>query len=269
MLQTARSFVALAAFGLAGLTAASAADLPPRPVVEPPLPPLVAPNPFQGSFTLYGWGALWSSGEFGVGGLGPVDIGSGDSETSLLEILNGFFMANGELRYGKFGVYGDFIYVGLGNEVSGPIGFIDADWDLSAIVFTGAASYAFIDNPATRLQALAGFRYWGLDAGLELIPLIGPSPSADADLNLFDPVIGLRGQQFLTDRFYLEGTGFIGGALGDSDFLWDVYGGFGYQFTNHFSGSLGYRGMGLDYESGGTILDLVFHGPVAALTVRF
>ena len=175
----------------------------------------MAPNPFQGSFTLYGWGAAWTTGSFDVGGLGPIDVDSGDSEASLREILHGFFMANGELRYGRFGVYGDFIYVGLGNDVSGPFGFVDADWDLNATIFTGAASYAFIDNPATRLQGLAGFRYWGLDAGLTLTPAVGPSPSADADLNLFDPVIGLRGQQFMTDRFYLEGTGLIGGGLGE------------------------------------------------------
>lgn len=255
---------------LGHLSSAMAADLPPPPpVVAVPPPPLVAPNPFQGSFTLYGWGAFWSSGEVGVGGLGPVDIGTSESDVDWLQILDGFFMANGELRYGRFGVYGDFIFVGLGNEVTGPVGFVDANWDLSAMIFTGAASYAFIDTPATRLQALAGFRYWGLDVGLELVPLVGPSPSADADLNLFDPVVGLRGQHFVTDRLYLEGTGFVGGALGDSDFLWDAYAGLGYQFTDHFSGSVGYRGMGLDYEAGGTVLDVIFHGPVAALTLRF
>jgi hypothetical protein len=139
---------------------------------------------------------------------------------------------------------------------------------LNATIFTGAASYATRQSghPPARPR---GVPLWGLDAGLKLTPAVGPSPSADADLNLFDPVVGLRGQQFLTDRFYLEGTGLIGGGLGDSDFLWDVYAGLGYQFTNHFSGTLGYRGMGLDYENGGTVLDLVFQGPVAALSFRF
>jgi hypothetical protein len=204
-----------------------------------------------------------------VGELGPVDLGGGGGSTDWLTVINGAFMAKGDVRYGRFGLYGDFIYANLGNSVSGPLGFVDADWGFKAIIATGAASFQFVDTPSTELEVLAGVRYWGLDVDLSLDPPAGGGPSASASRDLFNPVVGLRGRQALSKRFYLEGTGLIGGVTDDINFMWDVYGGLGFNFTDRFSASLGYRGMGIDYETGGVVLDLISQGPVAGLTFRF
>jgi hypothetical protein len=250
---------------------AYAADLLNAP--EAVEPTLLAPNLWSGSLTLYAWGPAWIDGDIGVGGLGPVDLGSGDGSSvsleEILDILDGFFMANGDIRYGRWGVYGDVIYAGFGNTATGPLGFVDADWDLNALVVTGAATFQLVDMPRTDLQVMAGVRYTGVEVDLALIPAVGPGVSAGDSLDLFDPIVGLRGKQFLSQRFYLEGTGLVGGVLGDTDFLWDVYGGVGFAFTDHFSASAGWRAMGFDYESGGTVLDLTFNGPVAGVTLRF
>ncbi len=77
---------------------ADAADLLDTPEIVEPTP--VAPNLWSGSLTVYGWCACAYSGDFGVGGLGPVDLGSGGGSTDWLAIINGFFMANGDVRYG-------------------------------------------------------------------------------------------------------------------------------------------------------------------------
>jgi len=261
----------LAAAGLALGASAQAADMLDLPETVEPAPP--PPDLWSGSFTIYGWGAAWIDGDIGVGGLGPVDIGSGDGSSvsldEILDILDGFFMANGDVRYGRWGVYGDLIYVGLGNTATGPLGFVDADWDMNALILTGAGTFQILDTPSTELQVMAGVRYMGLDVDLSLIPPVGAGVSASQSLDLFDPIVGLRGKQFLSHRFFLEGTALIGGVLGDTDFLWDVYGGVGFNFTDHFSASAGWRGMGFDYESGGTVLDLTFNGPVIGATVRF
>ncbi len=209
-----------------------------------------------GSFTLYGW-YTFVDGQVGAGGLGPVTIGGGDSD--LFDILDGFFMANGDLQYGRFGFYGDLLYVSLSdsNRVFG--------WEFDGVAFTGAATYALIDTPESRLQAVAGIRYWNVEAGVDILPPAGPSASRDRDW--VDFIGGLRGRHALTPNWYVEGTALAG--AGGSDFIWDLYGGFGYLFTPNFSGTLGYRGMGLDYSSGGTVIDVTFHGPVAGLTLRF
>lgn len=224
---------------------------------------------FHGSLAVYGWYAGWISGDLSVGGLGPVDVGDGGGTVEFSEILDGFFMAKGDVRYGRLGLYGDFIYTGLGNSADGPLGFTSADWNFDAMVFTGALSYQLLDLPSSEVHAMAGFRYWGLDVGLGLTLPGGGGPSASRTLDLFDPVIGVRGRHSLTQRLFLEGTGFIGGPLGDTEFMWDAYAGLGYNFTKHFAASLGYRAMGIDYQRGGTAIDLILQGPLAGLTLKF
>jgi len=91
--------------------------------------------------------------------------------------------------------------------------------------------------------------------------------SASKKTSWVDFVGGFRGRYDLTPSLFLEGTALAG--TGGSQFMWDLYGGMGYNFTQNFSGSLGYRGMGVDYKSGPTKIDVVFHGPVAGLTLRF
>jgi opacity protein-like surface antigen len=264
----ALSIPAIIVSALSSGTPAYAADL--LDVPETVEPVMVAPNPFHGSLSLYGWYAGWLSGDVGVGGLGPVEIGSGGGEpVDILEILDGFFMAKGDIRYGRFGLYGDFIWTGFGDTVDGPLGFVSADWDFDLTVLTAAVSYQFIDVPGSQVHVMAGARYWGVDVGLGLNLPAGGGPEANRNLDLFDPVVGLRGEHFLTRKFFVEGTGLIGGALGDSEFMWDGYAGVGYNFTDNFSGSVGYRGIGLDYEDGGTVLDIIIHGPMATLTAKF
>lgn len=261
---TAPLLAALFVYG----SAAVAADLPEVPAIVEPV--TVATTPLRGSLSVYGWYAGWLSGDLGVRGLGPVEIGSGGGEpVDILEILDGFFMAKGDVRYGRFGLYGDFIWTGLGDTVDGPRGFASADWNFDVTVLTGAVSYQFLDLPGTEVHAMAGVRYWGLDVGLDLNLPRGGGPEADQRLDLFDPVVGLRGEHFFTPKFFVEGTGFIGGGLGDSEFMWDAYAGVGYNLTEHISASVGYRGMGLDYENDGTVLDIIIHGPVATLTAKF
>jgi len=89
-----------------------------------PIPPLQETT-LHGNLTIYGW-YTFVDGTIGVGGLGPVDIGNGSS--NLLDILDGFFMANGELQYGKFGIYSDFMYAALSNNQTGPRGVTTAGW---------------------------------------------------------------------------------------------------------------------------------------------
>jgi hypothetical protein len=227
-----------------------AADLEPLPAVQE--------LAVQGSLTIYGW-YTFVDGTVGVDGLGPVDVGNGSSD--LLDILDGFFMANGELQYGKFGIYGDFIYAALSDKNTGPGGLTTTGWDLDGTVFTGAGAYVIVASPQGWIQVVAGARYWGMKAGIDVGPL-----SASKSVDWVDFVGGFRGRHDLTPAWFLEGTALAG--AGGSEFMWDVYGGLGYSFNQNFSASLGYRGLGLDYNSGGLNMDTVFHGPVAGLTLR-
>ncbi len=241
--------LALAAAMFSVSTTANAADLS---YGEPVQAPAV-----HGSITAYGW-YVFPGGDITIGET-SIGIGDGNGDTSLFDILDGFFMANGEIRYGEFGLYGDILYAALSNETSGQV---SRGWEFDGTIFTGALSYEVARSDAGWLQVLAGARYWSVDTGVNLGGLSG-----QASDDWVDAVGGLRGRYDLSPSIFVEGTGLVGG--GGSDFMWDVYGGLGYQFTENFSGSLGYRGMGVDYTSGRTTLDITFQGPVAGLTLRF
>ena len=86
---------------------------------------------------------------------------------------------------------------------------------------------------------------------------------------LVDPLVGAKGQFDLTEKFYLSGWAMAGGFGVSSDFMWDLFGGAGYQFNNHVSAVLGYRGMGVDYERDGFVFDVIEHGPVLGGVIRF
>jgi len=207
----------------------------------------------HGSVTLYGW-YVFPGGDITIG---DETIGIGGGDGSIFDILDGFFMANGELRYGDFGVYGDVLYAGLSDDSA------NSGWELDTLVVTGLLTYDVMRSSSGFVQVGVGARYWEIDAGF----YIGPTIERDRNPNWVDFVGGFRGQQYLSDALYIEGTALVG--FGGSDFMWDVYGGLGYNFTPNFSGSIGYRGMGVNYDAGLTELDLTFHGPVAGLTLRF
>jgi hypothetical protein len=79
----------------------------------------------------------------------------------------------------------------------------------------------------------------------------------------------LHGVWEVNDRWFLHGGGDIGGFGVSSDLIWQVNAAIGYRFTQSISALVGYRGLGVDYNDGGFLVDTVAHGPVIGLSFRF
>lgn len=231
-----------------------------------------SPEPaWHGSISVYGWLAN-VDGQFGVNGYGPVDINSSDSSESIIADLQGVFMSTGELRYQQWGVFGDFIYVDLGQIDTSERGYADVTANVSTIIGTAALTYAFIDTPTVTLEGLAGARVWSVDGSLELgLNPLGENRSVSTSdtITWVDPLFGARGRYGLTESWFLTGAGAIGGFGAGSEFMWDVAGTVGYAFTQNFSGSLGIRALGVDYDRNGDVIDVTAWGPLVGLTLRF
>jgi hypothetical protein len=75
-----------------------------------------------------------------------------------------------------------------------------------------------------------------------------------------DPIVGLRGQWNLNEKWYLAGKGDIGGFGVNSDFTWELQGTVGYNFTPCFSTEIGYRYFDTDYDNDGFTYDVTQAG---------
>lgn len=234
------------------------------------LDPVPADPAIHGDLTVYGW-LPTVTGKFGVNGLGPYDIPE-ESDSNILDFLDGFFMANASVRYGDWGLFGDLVYADLGNGETSARGFISAESDLSSLVGTAALTYTLIDAPEGNFDLLAGARFWSVEGGIKL-SLTGTGGTWDFEesdtVSWVDPLIGARGRYNISEDFFLTGAGAIGGFGLGSDFMWDAAATIGYNINDNFSASIGYRALGTDYSNDGDVVDIVAHGPVIGLTGRF
>jgi hypothetical protein len=244
-----------------------AADLPvPAETVEI-VQPFVEPR-WSFSIAPYVW-AAGISGDVAAFGLPTVDIDASFSD--IFDNLDFAAMLVSELRYGRFGIFTDLAYVKLSGATGTPFGVL-ADrvgLDAETLAFTAAGEYRVLETPGGSLDLMAGARVWSVDTTVSVSGgLLGSRERSDGD-TWVDPLIGAKGRFDLTERFYLTGWAMAGGFGASSDFMWDLWGGAGYQFNNRFSAVLGYRGMGVDYENDGFVFDVIQHGPVIGGVVRF
>ncbi len=124
------------------------------------------------------------------------------------------------------------------------------------------------------LGVLGGGRYWYMKTKLDLeVPLAGFAGKVEKSKDWIDPFIGLRLSADLTKRFSLGLRGDLGGFGVGSEFSWNAVGVLGYSVSRVVSLWLGYRALGLDYESGSGFnkikTDAIMHGPIVGVGFYF
>ncbi|MEO4040299.1 hypothetical protein AAFN47_01675 [Hoeflea sp. CAU 1731] len=249
----------------AGGIKSKAADLA---ASEPPVEAAVAETPWSGELAIYGL-LPWLDGDAGVNDLGPVSFSLTPSE--IINALDFTIQASGEINYERFGLFADLIYFKISGSEASQLGPLVVDANLSVAMTAGtlAGSYAFYEDETATIKALAGARYWAVDTNFNLaIAPIG-GVSASKVIQWWDPVIGLKAKKQLTEKVFITATGFIGGFGAGSDFMWDVFGGIGYEFNDHVAIAAGYRGLGADYSDRGDLVDLTAQGPLIGVGFKF
>lgn len=93
--------------------------------------------------------------------------------------------------------------------------------------------------------------------------------SASADEDWVDPILGVRAQWNINDKWYLAGKSDIGGFGVGSDLAWSLQGTVGYNFTEKVSSEIGYRYLQTDYEDGAFTYDIAEHGLYLGLNIEF
>ena len=207
-------------------------------------------------------------GDIGVGPLpsAPVDISFSDT----LDKLDMAYMFLAEAGYGRWSLTADFVYGDFSNEIAGVPPFDSFHYEYTQWVLTPTVGYRVIETDGYAMDVFAGARVTSFETTLTGRLVGGGRIQESADDTWADPIIGIRGQSDLSERFFLRYNADIGGFGVSSDLVWQAFLGLGYRMTDNASLAVGYRGLGIDYASGEySTLDVINHGPVLGLEFRF
>lgn len=230
-------------------------------------------------FTIYGWlPTLEADTQLPSGAGGPsIEV---DADT-LLDNLDFTFMAALQGRKGSWGVFTDVIYLDEGatgtlqrevtiggTRLSGDV-TMDLHMDLKSWVWTLAPTYTLSETDRHVTDSFFGFRMldidsefdWTFNGDIAGLPLPGRNGRVVSSGTNWDAVIGVKGHTLLGSdgRWILPYHLDIG--AGDSDVTWQAMAGLGYQF-NWGTAVLTYRYLDYDLDSGGTLSELTFGGPM-------
>lgn len=229
---------------------------------------LVTPAVSEWSFraALYGWGTALDGDVTLRGNNVPVDAGFDD----ILENLDLAVMGVVEIGNGKWSFLADLFYAELSSSNS--TRNLDFDSQLNQFIGNFVITYNLIDGSCTCFDVYTGARVNSLDADLEMTQTgdIRTRVFSGSDSKTWvDPILGVRFQRELTNRFFMRGVGDIGGFGVSSDFTWQALAGLGYHINDSGSVLLGYRGIGTDYEDGAFGYDVISHGILLGFECKF
>jgi hypothetical protein len=256
-----RSFSSLIA--AVALTSAASAG---TTVPTDPLPPAPAESSWWFRAAPYGW-LTAVEGDVGIGSLTtPVDISMSDT----LDSVDMTFMGIFEVGYNRWSLGVDLIYAKLSQDIEGGGHLFDSfRFEQKQWFVTPALSYRVMDTEAYQMSVYAGARVTAMEVELTGRFARGGEESRVVDSSWVDPLVGIRGQARITERSFFRYSGDVGGFGTSSDLIWNVFGGFGYNVNESVGLILGYRALGIDYSKDAFHMDVVSHGPVLGLEVRF
>ena len=188
------------------------------------------------------------------------------SAKNLVESLDFGFMTNFEARKARWSFGVDFFYADLGKDVTVEnvsVAARNPRLDMSMTLVEGDVGY----RVANSLDVLAGIRRLSTSAGL----LTDRGTVAEADGGFTDPIVGARFHRYLSEKFWVNVRGDVGGFGVGSDFSWFLGATGGYRLSKLLSLDFGYRIWDFDYESDDDLkrLDLALGGFGGGLTFHF
>ncbi len=205
---------------------------------------------------------------------------------SYLSNLDFALMGTFEARKGDWALAMDLIYNDFSNQdskirnVQGPGGNLSLpidtslNVDIKALIWEGIGSYTVARSATGTLDVFGGVRYLGLKTSTDLSfsgpeGIIGRSGSQSNRLNVWDGIIGVRGEVKIGDSgdwflpYYLDI-----GAGSHSNWTWQGWTGVGYRF-DWGDVVLAYRNLYYSTDEDKVIEDLRMAGPALGATFRW
>ena len=130
-------------------------------------------------------------------------------------------------------------------------------------IVEGDVGYEVVES----LDFFAGVRRVSASAGL----MTDNATFADVDGGFTDPIAGAQFRRYLTEKFWVNLRGDVGGFGAGSDFSWFVGAAGAFRVSNLVSLVFGYRTWSFDYKSDEELkrLDLTLAGFGGGVTFHF
>jgi hypothetical protein len=209
------------------------------------------------AFTPYAW-ISGIRGTIGVGSsTGEVDVafneGGEDFEFGFAGLI--------EARRRRWVARTDFFYVSFSNEQATSAG-TPVTTGQDDVMLHPEIGYTLLARPWGGVDGLVGARY--LNTGLDLS---GPSTEASVDRGWVDGTVGANVRYQPGSRWRLVAKADVG--AGGSDFVWQLYGGGGYDLGRCCAIVAAWRLLDLDYDKDNLLYDVRLSGPTFGVTLRF
>ena len=196
----------------------------------------------------------------------PTEAGSDASFSDIVDKLDGVFMGRIEGRNARFGVFADFIYLGLADSTQHRV--LRTSTDLDARLLDAAATLRVSGAHDHGLEVYGGARYIDLDLATRFEPdnpAFAPR-SIDAGRSYVDFLLGARYTWPLSGRWNLAVRG--DGSAGETDGTWSASLTAGY-LTRSGAWLFGYRHVEADLGGPNSDVTLRLGGPVVGYGFRF
>ncbi|WP_188465713.1 hypothetical protein [Bizionia arctica] len=151
-----------------------------------------------------------------------------------------------EARNKDWAITSDFVYMKLGQDVSPDKVVQNASLDVTETIWELAGFRRVIPM----LEAGVGLRLVSIGAEANINMITGTNHNPNITETWVDPIIIVRSNHIIKDKFIANLRADIGGFGIGSELTWQVQAEAGYMFSDLFSLSLGYRYISIDYETG-------------------
>ncbi|WP_237216795.1 porin family protein [Falsiroseomonas oryziterrae] len=215
---------------------------------------------------------LWAAGVSGTATLPretrDFDVDFGD----VLSDLNLALMGSFEARYGgRLSLILDAMTLSVEEDFATPRGvaFAGGRSELTATQLSAVGLLRIWQEPGFGLDLGAGMRAWWVENKVTLNPGLAAGRSSSASADFVDPILALRVEFRLAERWSAVAYADIGGFDTSSRLTWQLFGAVSWQATESVSVQAGYRYLAVERERGDLGLDLGFGGPLLGVTFRF
>src|SRR5262245_42103808 len=236
---------------------------------------------WENRFAIYGYFPdIGGQTSFAAPGGGEFEIANND----LIRNTDVALMTSIEAQQGRVGIFGDLIYMNVGDELAGatslgkgavplPPGVTaDAALDIEASVLSIGANFRIVDTERTWFDAFAGVRALGAESTLDaaLNSPMGPVAAASSavDEDSVDAILGVKGKFSFgsAGRWFLPY--YVDAGAGDADRTRQAALGIG--FTMKRGEVFGtYRYLDYDLKNDSLLSDLDLSGPAIGVAFRF